>query len=279
MQNQLKRADQNNIQNNNFHNQKIVEPNKKISEHPSPTTTNTNSILIEKDTRTHDSNFNKSKSIAILKNIQGTIRSDEMVAILGPSGSGKTTFLNFISSRSNWGQNLFIDGKLYLNNSRVKYLSKYKHLIGFVSQDDMISEQVSVIDNIQTHGILRGIPNFRQKARKIIKDLDLKKCKNNKIGESGNRGVSGGERKRTCIGVELMSDPKILFLDEPTTGIDAHSAMEVIKILKRLNQRKGTGIVTVIHQPRQEILDMFHKVLHSVLYDIMRFWYLEMIYK
>lgn len=224
--------------------------------------TNIDKIMITKNPSSHKLSLKKTGDIAILKNIQGNIRSDEMVAILGPSGSGKTTFLNFISSRSNWGQNLFVDGKLFLNNKRVKYLSKYKHLIGFVSQDDTISEHVSVIDNILTHGILRGIPDFRKKARKVIKDLGLVKCKNNKIGETGNRGVSGGERKRTCIGVELMSNPKILFLDEPTTGIDAHNALEVMKILKKLNEKKGIGVVTVIHQPRQEIVDLFDKVSH-----------------
>jgi ABC-type multidrug transport system ATPase subunit len=94
----------------------------------------------------------------------------------------------------------------------------------------------------------------------LIKDLDLEKCQDTIIGGSGERGVSGGEKKRTCIGIEMMSDPKVLFLDEPTTGIDAYTALEVMKHLKKLNQQEGLGVVTVIHQPRQEIVDNFDRV-------------------
>jgi ABC-type multidrug transport system ATPase subunit len=201
-----------------------------------------------------------SYGIPILKNISGTIRSDEMVAILGPSGSGKTTLLNFVSSRSNWDKNLFVDGDLYVNNHKVKHLSKYKHLIGFVPQEDLIIEDLSIRENFKHYGRLRGIANYKEKATKIIKDLQLEKCQNTKIGGENKRGVSGGERKRGCIGVELMGDPKVLFLDEPTTGIDAFMALEVIKNLRNLNQEAGLGVVAVIHQPRQEIIDQFDRV-------------------
>jgi ABC-type multidrug transport system ATPase subunit len=183
-----------------------------------------------------------------------------MVAILGPSGSGKTTLLNFISSRSNWDKKLYVDGELYLNNFQVKHLSKYKHLIGFVPQEDIIFENLTVRQNLETYGCLRGFPNYKEKATKLIQELGLEKCQDTMIGNQEERGVSGGERKRTCIGVELMSDPKMLFLDEPTTGIDAYTALEVMKNLRKLNQEKGIGICTVIHQPRQEIINNFDRV-------------------
>lgn len=206
-----------------------------------------------------------SKGIPILKSINGTINSEEMVAILGPSGSGKTTLMNFVSSRSNWDKKLFIDGELYLNNFYVKNLSRYKHLLGFVPQEDLIIEDLSIRQNLEQYGRLRGVPDFRDKAAKVIKDLGLEKCQNTTIGGETKRGVSGGERKRACIGVELMGDPKILFLDEPTTGIDAFTALEVIKTLQRLNEESGLGVVAVIHQPRQEIIEKFHRVGQLVL--------------
>ena len=202
--------------------------------------------------------------IPILKNIQGTIYSEEMVAILGPSGSGKTTLLNYISSRSNWNPDLLVDGDLYLNGSKVKNLSKYKHLIGFVPQEDIYIEGSTVRENLETYGRLRGFPDYRERADIVIKDLHLEKCQNTKMGDGEDRGVSGGERKRACIGIELMSDPKILFMDEPTTGIDSFTALEVIKNIKKLNENKGLGVITVIHQPRQEIVDNFDRV--SVFY-------------
>ena len=203
---------------------------------------------------------NSTGDIAILKNISASIRSDQMTAILGPSGSGKTTLLNFVSSRSNWDSNVYVDGKLFLNEKRVKYLSQYKHLIGFVPQQDNIPENLTVQDVFETYGLLRGVENYKNRAADIIRFLRLEKCKNNKIGADGEGRISGGEKKRTCIGVELMSNPKILFLDESTTGLDAFTAVEVIRLLKNLNQNNGLGVVTVIHQPRQEILDLFDKV-------------------
>ena len=197
---------------------------------------------------------------AILKNIEGVIYSDEMVAVLGPSGSGKTTFLNFISSRSNWDKNLYVDGNMYLNNFKIRHLSRYKHLIGFVPQEDILYEDLTVRQNLENYGRLRGLKNYKEKATKIIQDLELEKCQNTVVGGQLERGVSGGEKKRTCIGIEMMSEPKILFLDEPTTGIDAYTALEVVKNLKKLNQQDGLGVVTVIHQPRQEIIDNFDRV-------------------
>ena len=239
------------------------EDNTKLSDSDSNPTINQSIESCADEDSGHDLNKipNESKyGTAILKDISGVIRSDEMVAIMGTSGSGKTTLLNFLSSRSNWDANMFIDGRFYLNGNPIKHLSKYKHLIGFVPQEDIIPENLTVKEAIETYGLLRGFAEYKEKAARIIQDLGLEKCENNTIGEAGKRGISGGERKRTCIGAELMSDPKILFLDEPTTGIDAFTAVEVVGVLKRLNQERGLGIVTVIHQPRQEIVDMFDKV-------------------
>ena len=121
---------------------------------------------------------------------------------------------------------------------KVKNLSKYKHLIGFIPQEDILHEEATVRQNLEIYGRLRAIPNYKEKAQKIIDDLGLRKCADTLIGNSMIRGVSGGEKKRACIGVELISDPKVLFLDEPTTGIDAYTALEVMKCLKRLNEKK-----------------------------------------
>lgn len=80
----------------------------------------------------------------------------------------------------------------------------------------------------------------------ILEDLKLKKCENNYIGGSLVKGVSGGERKRTSIGVELITDPPLIFLDEPTTGLDSYTATQVMRILKRLAD-SGRTIIQTIH--------------------------------
>lgn len=204
--------------------------------------------------------MDESHGKAILKNIRGLIKSSEMTAIIGPSGSGKTTLLNFLSSRSNWDSNMFVDGQLTLNGQVMANLSKYKHLIGFVPQEDILITNGTIRDNLETYGILRGASNYRKKAQNLIQEFDLEKCAETLVGTDSIRGISGGEKKRTSIAVELMSDPKVLFLDEPTTGIDSFNALNVIEVLKRLNTERGLGVVSVMHQPRKEIIDLFDQV-------------------
>ena len=99
-----------------------------------------------------------------------------------------------------------------------------------------------------------------EKVEKILQDLKLVKCQNTKIGGDLIKGVSGGERKRTSIGVELISNPSLIFLDEPTTGLDSYTATSLMKILKNL-ANSGRTIVQTIHQPNSEIYDLFDKLL------------------
>lgn len=82
----------------------------------------------------------------------------------------------------------------------------------------------------------------------ILKQLRLIKCQNTKIGGPLVKGVSGGERKRTSIGVELITDPQLIFLDEPTTGLDSFTASSVVDTLREL-ARSGRTVISTIHQP------------------------------
>lgn len=97
-------------------------------------------------------------------------------------------------------------------------------------------------------------------VQQLIEDLGIEKCQNTKIGGPLVKGVSGGERKRTSIGVELITDPMLLFLDEPTTGLDSFTATSVCDLLKRLAQ-SGRTIITTIHQPNSDIFENFDKLM------------------
>jgi ATP-binding cassette subfamily G (WHITE) protein 2 len=97
-------------------------------------------------------------------------------------------------------------------------------MVGYVVQDDIISGTLTVRENLMFSANVRlsnDVPDDEREKRvsKIIQDLGLESCADTKIGTEFLRGVSGGERKRTCIGMELVLSPKILFLDEPTTGL------------------------------------------------------------
>ena len=97
-------------------------------------------------------------------------------------------------------------------------------------------------------------------VEEVILELGLKECADTRIGNHQHKGCSGGEKRRTSIGVQLLSNPSILFLDEPTTGLDATSAFQLVRTLKGL-ARKGRTIVTTIHQPRSEIWGMFDRLV------------------
>ena len=99
-----------------------------------------------------------------------------------------------------------------------------------------------------------------ERVEQTIKELRLTKCQNTKIGGPLIKGVSGGERKRTSIGVELITDPNLIFLDEPTTGLDSFTATSVMEILKDLAM-SGRTIVSTIHQPNSDIFEMFDRLM------------------
>ncbi len=95
----------------------------------------------------------------------------------------------------------------------------------------------------------------------LIQDLKLSKCANTRIGGPLVKGVSGGERKRTSIGVELITDPSLIFLDEPTTGLDSFTATNVMEILGDLARKENRTVVSTIHQPNSDIFEMFDRLM------------------
>ena len=99
-----------------------------------------------------------------------------------------------------------------------------------------------------------------ERVDEIINELKLTKCQNTKIGGPLVKGVSGGERKRTSIGVELITDPNLIFLDEPTTGLDSFTATSVIESLRDLAQ-SGRTVISTIHQPNSDIFEVFDRLM------------------
>lgn len=95
----------------------------------------------------------------------------------------------------------------------------------------------------------------------LITILKLKKCENTRIGGPLVKGVSGGERKRCSIGVELITDPSLIFLDEPTTGLDSFTATSVMETLGLLAKDQGRTVISTIHQPNSDIFEMFDRLL------------------
>lgn len=207
---------------------------------------------------------------AILKGISSHIKPGTMTAIIGPSGSGKTTLLNFLAGRQDTSQMFKTYCQYYINDTEISSINEFKNIIGYVLQEDIMETRLSPRKLFEFYGKLRGRKDYEAKAQEIIEDLNLVKCAETVVGDVFVRGISGGEKKRTSIGIELVSEPNLLFLDEPTTGLDSTTALDIIKTLAALRD-KGITIITTIHQPSQAIMSLFDKVLligdGNILFD------------
>merc|ERR1719352_1370854 len=93
-------------------------------------------------------------------------------------------------------------------------------------------------------------------VEELLTSLQLKKCADTLVGNALIKGISGGERKRTSVGVELITDPKLLFLDEPLSGLDSYAAYTLVVALSEL-AKAGVPVLCTVHQPSSEIFDMF----------------------
>uniref|UniRef100_A0A8B9JPX6 ATP-binding cassette, sub-family G (WHITE), member 2d n=1 Tax=Astyanax mexicanus TaxID=7994 RepID=A0A8B9JPX6_ASTMX len=191
----------------------------------------------------------------ILQDLNGIMKPG-LNAILGPTGGGKSSFLDVLAARkdpSGLSGEVLIDGAPQPPN--------FKCLSGYVVQDDVVMGTLTVRENLRFSAALRLSSSVRQKEKEarvndLITELGLSKVADARVGTELIRGISGGERKRTNIGMELIIDPSVLFLDEPTTGLDASTANSVLHLLKRM-ANNGRTIIMSIHQPRYSIYRLF----------------------
>ena len=196
----------------------------------------------------------------ILKEISGHALHNEFLVIMGSSGAGKTTLLNILSDRLRSSKKTEISGEVSANNQSILSIG-YKKYIGYVTQEDTLVDTMTVYECLMFVANLKT--NYLDKEAKvnaILGELKLNACKNTKIGGPYIKGISGGEKKRTSIGMELITNPSVLFLDEPTSGLDSYTAMLVCKLL--LAQAKtGKTVISTIHQPSSDIFYLFDKLL------------------
>ncbi|XP_004497624.1 ABC transporter G family member 22-like isoform X1 [Cicer arietinum] len=196
----------------------------------------------------------------ILNGISGSVNPGEVLALMGPSGSGKTTLLNLLGGRLS---KTTIGGSITYNDQ--SYSKFLKSRIGFVTQDDVLFPHLTVKETLTYAARLR-LPNTLTKEQKekraldVIYELGLERCQDTMIGGSFVRGVSGGERKRVCIGNEIIINPSILFLDEPTSGLDSTTALKIVQMLQDIAEA-GKTVVTTIHQPSSRLFHKFDKLI------------------
>ena len=196
----------------------------------------------------------------ILKGVNAYMPSGSLTAIIGSSGSGKTSVLNTLSKRVAGGR-LRTTGDINYNGS--SQISTIRS--AYVMQQDVLLPTLTVRETLRYAAELRLPPPTTTEEREqvvqdVILELGLKECADTKIGNNVHKGCSGGEKRRTSLAVQMLSNPSVLFCDEVTTGLDAATAFQIVATLKALAV-KGRTIICSIHQPRSEIWQLFDHVL------------------
>lgn len=185
--------------------------------------------------------------------------SGQLIGIMGGSGVGKSTLLLLLS-----GQLPLNNGKISINNYDLhRDRFKLKGVIGFVPQDDLLFEELTVYQNLYYNARLcfgqYSDRQLRETVSRIMNELDLAEIKDLKVGTPLNKFISGGQRKRLNIALELMREPSVLFIDEPTSGLSSMDAENVIRLLKEQTV-KGKLVIANIHQPNSNIFKMLDKL-------------------
>ncbi|MDO4534508.1 MAG: ABC transporter ATP-binding protein [Clostridium perfringens] len=185
------------------------------------------------------------EKVEILKGITLDIRQGEFVAVIGESGSGKSTFLNILG-----GLMPCDDGEITINENRIDKLGENKlalfrrHNIGFIFQAYNLMPQLSAIENVEMPLIFSGVP--KGKRRKIALDMLKKVGLEDRVNHKPSE-LSGGQQQRVSIARALMNNPRVILADEPTGNLDSKTSIEILELLKELNEKYNTTLIVVTH--------------------------------
>ena len=151
-------------------------------------------------------------------------------------------------------------------NDRVVSKADFGKFGAFVQQDDVLLETFTPEESFRFAAKLRtslGSDEIKEKIEELIQRLSLQKCRKTIIGGLLRKGLSGGERKRTSIGYELITDPNLLLLDEPTSGLDSTTALKIIRMLKKeaRNPVQNLTVICTIHSPSSELFSEIDRIL------------------
>lgn len=188
------------------------------------------------------------------------MKSGQLIGIMGGSGVGKSTLLNLLNGKLKPAA-----GQVLINGYNVHTQSDLlEGVIGFVPQDDLLLEELTVYQNLYFNAKL-CFDTFSELQintviTHVLRDLDLYDIKDLKVGSPLNKFISGGQRKRLNIALEVMREPSVLFVDEPTSGLSSVDSEKVMLLLNELTL-KGKLIVVNIHQPSSDVFKLFEKII------------------
>lgn len=190
----------------------------------------------------------------ILHDINGKFPGSQLIAIMGPSGAGKSTLLDCLSGFRTTG----VEGQVMINGRR-RDLTTFRRMSCYITQDDRLQPLLTVLENMRIAADLKLGKNSSEEDKEVrIEDiligLGLYEHSDTLTGN-----LSGGQKKRLSIALEMISNPTVMFLDEPTTGLDSYSCNKVIELLKELASQ-GRTVICTIHQPSAKLFQEFNQV-------------------
>ncbi|KAM3377923.1 pleiotropic drug resistance protein 3 [Capsicum galapagoense] len=199
--------------------------------------------------------------LQLLSDITGALRPGVLTALMGVSGAGKTTLLDVLAGRKTSG---YVEGEIKVGGYP-KVQETFARVSGYCEQTDIHSPQITIEESVIFSAWLRLHPQIDSKTkyefvREVLETIELDGIKDMLVGMPGVSGLSTEQRKRLTIAVELVANPSIIFMDEPTTGLDARSAAIVMRAVKNIAET-GRTIVCTIHQPNIDIFEAFDELI------------------
>ncbi|KAH9676827.1 ABC transporter G family member 37 [Citrus sinensis] len=201
------------------------------------------------------------KKLRLLYDVTGSLRPGVLTALMGVSGAGKTTLLDVLAGRKTTG---YIEGEIKIGGYP-KVQETFARVSGYCEQTDIHSPQITVEESVIFSAWLRLAPEINSKTKaefvnEVLETIELDGIKDSLVGIPGVNGLSTEQRKRLTIAVKLVANPSIIFMDEPTTGLDARAAAIVMRAVKNVVDT-GRTIVCTIHQPSIDIFEAFDKLI------------------
>ncbi|KAG5892103.1 hypothetical protein JTB14_008072 [Gonioctena quinquepunctata] len=198
----------------------------------------------------------------IINSVTGAVKAGSLVALMGSSGAGKSTLMSALAHRTR--SSMDVEGDILINGRQIGDFMKF--LSGYMHQEDIfvpyltVSEHMNIMANLKLDRRTTTLEK-RKKISDALKQLGLSHCINSRIGGiDQSKALSGGEKKRLAFATECLTDPPLLFCDEPTTGLDSYSAHKLVSMMNGMAS-KGKTILCTIHQPSSDIFAMFSQLI------------------